>query len=125
MLDFAKKGFYVGLGIATLTKDKIQSFAKEVAERTKMTEEEGRKFVEYLEEESQKAKESLTRNIQEIVDATLGKLPWKRKIEALENRVAALEKALGIESGAAEEAAESAEAGEPAEAAGSAENEKK
>ncbi len=97
MLDFAKKGFYLGLGLATLTKDKVQSFAKEVAERTKMTEEEGKKFAQYLDSESQKARESLKENIQQVVQATVGRLPWKRRIDELEARITALESAMGIE----------------------------
>jgi len=120
MLEFAKKGLYLGLGLATLTKDKIQSFAKEVAEKTRMTEEEGKKFAEFLDEESQKARESLRQNIQQIVDATIGQLPWKKKIAELEARVQALEKAMGIEPAVAEETAETetveAEQTEPAEA---------
>lgn len=103
MLDFAKKGFYLGLGMATLTRDKVQSFAKEVAERTKMTEEEGKKFAHYIDAESQKARESLKENIQQVVQATVGRFPYGRQLKELETRVAALEAAMGIESQAQKE----------------------
>ena len=97
MLEFAKKGFYLGLGLATMTRDKVQSFAKEVAERTKMTEEEGKKFAQYIDAESQKARESLKESVQQIVGATVGRLPCRRQLKELEARVAALEAAMGIE----------------------------
>ncbi|NOY81390.1 MAG: hypothetical protein GXP31_10350 [Kiritimatiellaeota bacterium] len=117
MLDFAKKGFYLGLGLATLTKDKVQSFAKEVAERTKMTEEEGKKFAQYLDAESQKARESLKENIQQVVHATVGRLPWRRRIEELETRIAAIESAMGIQPKPGGEPAQSETAGPAAEEA--------
>ena len=97
MFDFAKKGFYLGLGLATMTKDKVQALAKEVAERTKMTEEEGKKFAQYIDVESQKARDSLKENIQQLVEATAGRLPCRRQLKELEARVAALEAAMGID----------------------------
>lgn len=96
MLDFAKKSLYVGLGLATMTKDKIEAFAKEAADYAKLGEEEGRKLAEYLQAEARKARESLRENVEGLVNAAVKNLPSKRRIHRLEQRIAALEEAAGI-----------------------------
>jgi polyhydroxyalkanoate synthesis regulator phasin len=96
MLDFVKKSVYVGLGLATMTKDRIETFAREVAQYTKLSEEEGRKLAEYLQSESRKARESLRDHVDTLVQKALGRLPYAAKIEQLEKRVASLEAAAGI-----------------------------
>ena len=104
MLDFAKKGLYVGLGIASLTKEKLEDFAKEFAEKAKMSEEEGRKFADYLADESKKGREGLKQMVETAVQGTVDRLPYSRKIEKLEARVAVLEELLGKGAGSESEA---------------------
>lgn len=92
MLDVLKKSLYVGLGLAALTKEKLDTVAKELAKSAQLSEEEGRKLAKYLEEESAKARESLKATIDQMVAAAVARLPCARKVEELEKRVAELEK---------------------------------
>ena len=94
MFEFAKKGLYIGLGLASMTKDKADEFAKEFAKRAKVSEDEGRKFADYLKDESKKAEKDLKKNVEKIVEKTVGKMPCMKKIDALEERIAELEAAL-------------------------------
>ena len=94
MKEFAEKGFYVGLGLAALTKDKIEEIARDVATRAKMSEEQGRQLAESLQTEGRKAREHLGTTVDELVQKTLKHMPWSQKMADLERRVAALEVAL-------------------------------
>jgi len=96
MFDFARKGFYLGLGLANATKEKIESFAKEFAKEAKLTEEEGRKLANFLHGESKKAGESLKETVDGLVEAAVKRMPCRRGIKELEARIAALEEAVGI-----------------------------
>ena len=98
MLDLMKKSLYVGLGLAALTKDKLETIGKEMAKSAKLSEDEGRKLTEYLEEEAKKARESLKSTVDKMVESAVAKLPCVRKVEELEKRLAALEKAGGPKS---------------------------
>lgn len=91
MKDILSKTMYLGLGLAAMTKERIDKFAKEVAERTDMTEEQGRKFVEYLQEESEKSKDRLQKAVDERVDKAMNKLPGIKRVKELEGRVGELE----------------------------------
>ena len=74
MFEFAKRGLYVGLGLANMTKEKVESFAQEFAKQAKLSEEEGKKFAEYLQAESKKASAELKQNVDKLVEAAVNKL---------------------------------------------------
>jgi len=97
MFEFAKKGWYIGLGLASMTREKAEAFAKDFAQRAKLSEEEGRRFADYLQDESRKARENLRENVESLVHSTMRRMPYRSRIETLEKRVAALEAAAGIE----------------------------
>lgn len=96
MFEFAKKGLYVTLGLASATKERIDTFAKEFAKRAKLSEKEGRKLAEYLHSESKKAHKSLKENVDSMVQKAVNRMPLKSRLDRLEARVAALEAAAGI-----------------------------
>jgi polyhydroxyalkanoate synthesis regulator phasin len=96
MREFFSKSMYIGLGLANMTKEKIENFAKEIAKQSEMSETEGHKFVEYLQGESQKARTELNKTVEGVVQAAIKRMPCMAKISALEERVAALEAAAGI-----------------------------
>ncbi len=96
MKEFFKKSMYVGLGLANMTKDKIEALAKEMANYSKMSEEEGKKFAEFLQTESKKASAGLKETIDKTVQGAMKTLRFKCRLTRLEERVAVLEKAAGI-----------------------------
>ena len=96
MFDFARKGLYVGLGLANATKEKIESFAREFAKEAKLTEDEGRKLAQFLHRESKKAGEGLKETVDGLVEAAVKRMPCRRGMKEMEARIAALEMAVGI-----------------------------
>jgi polyhydroxyalkanoate synthesis regulator phasin len=59
MKELLKSIVYTGVGAAFLTKDKIEELKSELVEKGKMTQEEGKQFVDELIGKSEKAKEQL------------------------------------------------------------------
>ena len=91
MLEFAKKGFFIGLGLASMTKDKAEAFAKEFAKSAKMTEDEGRKFAEYISGESKKAQKNLKETIENMVAKATSRMATRKQLEELQTRIEHLE----------------------------------
>ena len=97
ILDNLKKTLYAGVGMAFLTRDKIEEMAKKLAEEAKLNETEGKKFIDEILKKSEDAKASVERTVTAAVDAALAKLDLARshEVKALEARVKALEAKAG------------------------------
>ncbi len=96
MKDFIKKSMLMGLGLAAITRDKAEKLGKQIADYSKMSEEEGRELVEYLSKESKKAHKDLQEKIDRMVDKAAERLPGSKRYKELEARVQALEEKTGI-----------------------------
>lgn len=96
-MEFAKKSLYVGLGLASMTKGKLDELGKEFAKKAKLSEDEGQKLAEYLQSEGKKARESLSETVDGMVEGAMKRMNCVKKLEELEARIEALEKAAGIE----------------------------
>ena len=59
MKEILKNVVYAGLGAAFLTKEKVEDLTKDLIEKGKMTQEEGKQFVDDLLRKSEKAKDQL------------------------------------------------------------------
>ena len=96
MIEILKKGVLTGIGIGLMTKSKVEDFAKKAAEDAKLSEEEGRKFVEELLDQSCEARQQFEEKVHEKVQQTLESMDvaTKEDTKALEKRLKALEKAL-------------------------------
>ena len=94
MFDFIKKTMLTGVGLAAMTRDKIEELAKELTEKGEMTEKEGRELVDELMEKSEKAKKDLETKVENIVEKVLGKmnLASKEDISKIEKRLKRLER---------------------------------
>ena len=98
MKDLIRKSMYLGLGLAGETKERVENIANEIASQTKMTEDQGKEFAEYLQKESQKARQDLHDTVNGMVNTAMKHTPGIGRIQSLEERVAALEKESGKES---------------------------
>jgi polyhydroxyalkanoate synthesis regulator phasin len=94
MIDLIKKAMFTGIGFAALTKDKIEEVAKDFAEQGKMSEQEGKKFVEELLNRSRESQEELTKQVEALVQAGLEKMHLAKAsdIEKLREEIAELKK---------------------------------
>jgi len=79
MIELVKKTLLTGIGVAALSKEKIESLAKEVAEKGKLTEKEGKEFVDQLLNRSEEAREELQAEIEAKVKAVLEKMDVAKK----------------------------------------------
>ncbi|MBW1717341.1 MAG: polyhydroxyalkanoate synthesis regulator [Deltaproteobacteria bacterium] len=96
MFDLIKKTMLTGVGLAGLTKDKIEKLAKELAKKGKLSEKEGKKLVDDLLKKSDKAKKDLGAQIERGVKSTLKKmnLATREDMVKLTERIKKLEQAL-------------------------------
>lgn len=93
MLESLKKTLYAGVGLAFLTRDKLEEMGKRLAEESKLSEGEGKKLVDEFLKKGEEAKAMLDRTVSGAVSAALERidLPRRAEVKALEARVQALE----------------------------------
>jgi polyhydroxyalkanoate synthesis regulator phasin len=93
MIDLVKKSFLTGVGLAVLTKDRVEEMAAKMARESNATESEGKKFVDEMISRADEYRGALEKMIGEKVNAALGamNIPTREEIAALERRIAALE----------------------------------
>ncbi len=93
MFDLLKKTMLTGIGIASMTKDKIEELGKKISAESKLSAAEGKKFVNDLLKQSEKARENLEAQVQKLVKNALGKLdiPTREDLNRLEKRIKKLE----------------------------------
>lgn len=73
MIDLLKKTAFIGLGVAALTKDKVEDVAKDFIAKGALSEQEGEKFVAEIIEKSAQAKIELSQMVDEKVEHVLAK----------------------------------------------------
>ena len=95
MLELLKKTVLTGIGLASLTKEKVEELGKKIAEESKLSEEEGKKLVEELLNRSNEAKKDLEAQVERLVKGVLEKLqiPSQEDFKKLESRMEELESA--------------------------------
>ena len=95
MLDAIHKMFLAGVGLAAMTKDKIDEHVKELVEKGKLSEKEGREIAEEMLKKSKQAKDDLEKQVEKQVQQTLQALQIasKEDVEKLSARIDKLEAA--------------------------------
>jgi len=78
MIELIKKAVLTGIGVASLTKEKMEEISKEFVEKGKLSEEEGEKLVADMLKRAEDSRKSLEKQTEKIVDTTLGKMQLVR-----------------------------------------------
>lgn len=93
MVDLLKKSVLTAVGFAVMTSEKIEELGKKMAEDAKLSEQEGKQFVDELKKKGDDAKLALEKLINEKVELALKALsiPARSELNALEKRVALVE----------------------------------
>ncbi len=93
MLELFKKSVYATVGLAVLTREKVEELGKRLASEAKMSEAEGKEFISELLKKSDETKEAIEKMVSHRVEATLKKLkiPTRTEISELESRISKLE----------------------------------
>lgn len=71
MFEVVKKSVYMGLGLASLTTDKVRKLAGELSREAKLSEEEGHRLAEELERRAGESRKELEVKIDEHIDQAL------------------------------------------------------
>lgn len=97
MFDLLKKALLTGVGLAALTKTKIEELGTEIANQAKMSEQEGKQFVDDLLKRSEQARHDLDAEIDRRIQTVLSRLnlaskddiaTMTTKLEEMERRLA-------------------------------------
>lgn len=90
MKEFLKKGFYLGVGAFTLTKEKIEQVVDELVHRGEADQKERADLIDEFMEKAQEFEKELTVKMKEIVQ-TYG-FASKKEVAQLKKRIEELEK---------------------------------
>jgi polyhydroxyalkanoate synthesis regulator phasin len=101
MKETLKNILYTGIGIAFLTKEKVEELKADLIEKGKMSQEEGRLFVDDLLRRSEKARDQLDLWINKRVEERIAQfdLATRDELADLRRKVEELQVALNRESG--------------------------
>ena len=96
MIDLIKKIVFTGVGLAYLTKDKIEALGKEIADQAKLSEKEGKELLDELMKKSEESRKDVTSQVERFVKDSLEKmnLATRDELLKLEEKVQQLSKAL-------------------------------
>jgi polyhydroxyalkanoate synthesis regulator phasin len=93
LFETLKKTLYAGVGLAFLTRDKIEELGKRVADETRLSEADGKKFIDEILKKSEDAKNAFEKAVNSGVDTAMEKLdlPRRSEMKTLEARIKTLE----------------------------------
>jgi polyhydroxyalkanoate synthesis regulator phasin len=96
MSDIIKYAVDIGLGLAFLTKEKIEALAKELSERGDLQKKDVKKYIEDLSKKSEDAKKKVEKSMEKAVKTSLKKMNLVSRDDfvKLEKKVKQLQKAL-------------------------------
>ena len=99
MLDLMKKGILIGIGVASLTKDRVEELVEKIAEESKLSEEEGRKLAKELLEKSEEARKEFQDQVGKRVKEALNAMdiPSREELQNLKARIEKLEGQTSVE----------------------------
>ena len=92
MFELIKKTMLTGVGLAAMTRDKVEELAKELTEKGEMTEKEGKELVNELVKKSEKARKDLEKRVEDTVHKVLEKMDvaTKKDLAKLEKKIKSL-----------------------------------
>jgi polyhydroxyalkanoate synthesis regulator phasin len=92
MIDLIKKAALTGIGAAALTSEKIEEMSKEWVGKSKMSEEEGKKFLAEMLIKAEESKEALKQQTESMVNSALARIQVAKAedIDSLKQEIASL-----------------------------------
>ncbi|MBW6520804.1 MAG: phasin family protein [Desulfoarculaceae bacterium] len=79
MIELIKKAMLTGLGMASLTKDKIEEIGRDFIEQGKLSQQEGEKLMEELRARAEESKLEIKKQIEQRIEEILKKMDLVRK----------------------------------------------
>ncbi len=92
MLDIIRKTMYAGLGLAFMTRERIESFVNDLVEMGKITEQEGRVLYKDMADRSEEARRDISERMNAMMRETMKRMNLvpRDEFEALKRELAAL-----------------------------------
>ena len=96
MFDLIKKTMLTGIGLALKTKDEVENLAEELIKQGKLSETDGRKFLEELRDKYEDSQKKLEKRVEKTVQELLKKanLVTSDELNALKKEIRELKKAV-------------------------------
>ncbi len=96
MIELIKKTLFTSVGLATLTREKVEDISREFVEKGKLSEQEGRKMVDDLLKQSETSKNEMKVQVENYVKAALQKIDIasSSELEELKKEIQALKATL-------------------------------
>jgi polyhydroxyalkanoate synthesis regulator phasin len=97
VIEFAKKTLLTGIGLALVAKDELEDIAGDLEKRLNLTEKEGKKFLDELQQKYDKTQKKLEDRVEESVNDVLKKanVATMDDLKALKKEIRDLKKAIG------------------------------
>lgn len=101
MLELFKKSIYATVGLAVLTRDKVEELGRKIASDAKMSEAEGREFINELLKKSDETRDAVEKMVNQKVEMALKrlKIPTRTEFSELESRICKLELSVSRQEG--------------------------
>ncbi len=92
-MDLIKKTMYLGVGLAYMTKEKVEEISQELIKKGELSATEGKEFIDALTQKSAEARKALEARVDKIVKSSLARMNIATgdELAALEKRIAKLE----------------------------------
>ena len=94
--DALEKAAYTGLGLAAMTKEKLDEAVETLKRERGLTDDEGRRLAEELKDGAEAARRNLDSRVEAVLDSTLSRLnlATKKDIDTLITRINELEQTI-------------------------------
>lgn len=102
MLNIIKKAMLTGIGLSLIAKDEVEELAKELINKSKMSEKEGSKFIEELQKKYDETQDKLEDRVQQTAKEFLKKadVVTGDELRGLKKEIRELKKAMSKDSAA-------------------------
>jgi len=99
MKDLLKKSMLAGLGLVVVSKDKIEESIRELIEKGNISEQEGKKLVQEMIGNAEKAKGDFEKMVDKYVDKALSRMDIVKKsdLQELQDSIADIQQRLDME----------------------------
>lgn len=101
MFDLVKKSMLASVGLALKAWDEVEELANDMVDKGKMTEQEGRKFIDELQDRYQDTQKKLEERVEKSVKDILKKVDvvTQDELKALKKEIRDLKKLIGSQNG--------------------------
>jgi polyhydroxyalkanoate synthesis regulator phasin len=81
VIETIQKALYTGIGMAVLTKDRVEELAKDLVDQAKLSEKEGQNLLGDLKAQAEKVQTEFEKRVEDLVKKTIDKLGLVTKEE--------------------------------------------